>query len=121
MSSTVTEPAGDAPLPGAAVVTGAAGGIGSAVVHAFLARGVPVVAVDRERGARRVVVGDARLRQNPAPPPLPGEGAGPSWVTGDAGEPEVVERAVAAARAFGGPTVLVTATFTDQRGALLEL
>jgi gluconate 5-dehydrogenase len=102
MSNTVIEPADGATLPGAAIVTGAAGGIGSAVVHAFLTRGIPVVAVDRERGES------------------PG-GAALSWVTGDAGEPEVVERAVAAARASGGPRVLVTATFTDHRGALLEL
>jgi len=83
MSNTVT---------GAAIVTGAAGGIGSAVVHAFLSRGIPVVAVDRE----------------------PGESSGGDWVTGDAGEPEVVEQAIAAAAAFGGPRFLVTATFTDQ-------
>ena len=90
MSNTVT---------GAAIVTGAAGGIGSAVVHAFLSRGIPVVAVDRE----------------------PGESSGGDWVTGDAGEPEVVEQAIAAAAAFGGPRFLVTATFTDHRGALLDL
>lgn len=99
MSNTVTEPTGEA---GAAVVTGAAGGIGSAVVHAFLSRGIPVVAVDREPGAPQ---GDT----------------GPSWVTGDAGEPEVVEQAIVAATAFGGPRFLVTATFTDHRGALLDL
>ncbi|MHC2998943.1 SDR family NAD(P)-dependent oxidoreductase [Microbacterium sp. HJ5] len=64
------------------VVTGAAGGVGSAIVDGLLARGEAVVALDRRstgRGASEVF----------------------AEVIGDAGSPEVAESALVAARRLG--------------------
>lgn len=81
------------------IVTGAAGGIGSAVIRALAGAGRPVVAVDWESGA------DTRA----------------TWVRGDVTDPETLTEALAAAADLGGARGLVTSTFGEHRGTLAEL
>ncbi len=83
-----------------AVVTGAAGGIGSAVVRAMLSAGRTVVGVDLEPGA---------------------DGPATVWVRGDVSDPAVIAEAFTAAADLGGAEALITCTFGEHRGALLDL
>jgi gluconate 5-dehydrogenase len=84
------------------VVTGAAGGIGRAVVRVLLERGGAVVGVDL------------------AGSPLP-EHERLAWVRGDLAASSIVDAAFAAAAAFGGPTGLVMSAFADHHAPLADL
>ncbi|MGW4366491.1 2,3-dihydro-2,3-dihydroxybenzoate dehydrogenase [Nocardia takedensis] len=81
-------PAPEAVAPPAALVTGAAGGIGSRVTHRLAARGVPVIAVDRDAD------GSKALRA------VPGR---ISIVRADVTRPEEVARVVAEGERDMGP------------------
>ncbi len=85
-----------------ALVTGAAGGIGSAIVQRLLVEGWCVVGVDRMPAP---VEESARVR----------------WVHGSADDPQVLDEAMAAAERMGGAQGLVTATFADDRALLSDL
>lgn len=91
--------------PAAAVVTGAGGGIGSAVVRVLADRGWHVVGVDR--------VGPPRS--------LTGLGKALVWVIGDVREEKTVSSAVTAAENHGVVQGLVTATIAEDRAPLVEL
>lgn len=90
------------PEAGVAIVTGAAGGIGSAIVRTLLSRGGSVVGVDL----------------SPAPAPSTDH---LSWVHGDVTSPETVDAAFEAAAAAGGARALVNSTFADARAWLEDL
>lgn len=103
-------------VPPVAVVTGAAGGIGSAVVDALLTEGWRVVGVD--------------LTERPTGEPSPGgvdrgsvSGAvnEPRWVTGDVADEEVLTRTMATARELGPVRGLVSAVLAEARGPLEAL
>lgn len=83
-----------------ALVTGAAGGIGSAVAGTLRKQGWAVVGVD--------------LAERPA-------GDASAWVAGDVRDESTVRRAVDAAAGLGTLRGLVTATLAEQRGALEDL
>ncbi|HZD73530.1 MAG TPA: SDR family oxidoreductase [Actinomycetota bacterium] len=86
-----------------AVVTGAAGSIGSTVVTRLVSEGVRVVAVDQDR----------------APDPAP---IGVSYLRGDVAHPATAPRAVATAEAaFGGLDLLVNAASGSRPGRLADL
>ncbi|TCC32138.1 SDR family NAD(P)-dependent oxidoreductase [Kribbella sindirgiensis] len=87
-----------------ALVTGAGGGIGSAVVATLAKQGWAVVGVD--------------LVERPAALD-PNEAIG--WVVGDVRDDATIDRAVAVASGLGRLSGLVTATLTEQRGALESL
>lgn len=91
-----------------AVVTGAAGGIGGAVVRCLLAAGWCVVGVDLADLA------DRPAADHESPGLL-------RWVTGDVADEAVQSRAVAQASSLGPVRGLVTATLTEARGPLEEL
>jgi NAD(P)-dependent dehydrogenase (short-subunit alcohol dehydrogenase family) len=84
------------------IVTGAAGGIGSAVVRTLLNQGSAVVGVDL------------------AASPLP-QDPGLSWVQGDLTDPATVDAAFAAADRHGGASALVMSAFADHHAPLVEL
>ncbi|WP_432876612.1 SDR family NAD(P)-dependent oxidoreductase [Kribbella sp. CA-245084] len=84
-----------------ALVTGAAGGIGSAVVTTLVKHGWAVVGVD-------LVDRPAGLE-------------GIEWVVGDVRDQATVEHALAAASQYGQVGGLVTATLAEQRGSLESL
>jgi NAD(P)-dependent dehydrogenase (short-subunit alcohol dehydrogenase family) len=86
-----------------AVVTGAAGSIGSAVVARLMAEGVRVVAVDQDRTPDPAAVGVNYLR-------------------GDVVHPATAPRAVATAEAaFGGLDLLVNAASSSYPGGLADM
>ena len=89
--------------PGCAVVTGAAGGVGSAVVQALLQDGWSVVGVDQCELHVSLATAE-RL----------------SWVVGDVRDDATVAEALATA-GEGGVSGLVTATIADDRDPLEEL
>jgi NAD(P)-dependent dehydrogenase (short-subunit alcohol dehydrogenase family) len=89
-------------MNGVTVVTGAAGGIGRAVVGVLLERGDAVVGVDL------------------AGSPLP-EHPRLAWVRGDLTDTSIVDAAFAAAAGFGAPTGLVMSAFADHHVPLTEL
>lgn len=88
-----------------AVVTGAAGGIGSAIVRTLLTDGWAVIGVD----------------QASPPVDLTGTTTRLDWAVGDVGDPALAPRAVAAAVRLGELRGLVTATLTETRGHLEDL
>lgn len=75
---------------GVAIVTGAGGGIGSAIAEGLAGRGMALVLADRDRGAVEAVAGR-----------LPG-GAAVEVVVGDVAEPEHHESLLRAAESLGG-------------------
>lgn len=90
-----------APDAGGAVVLGAAGGIGGAIVRALLGNGFHVAAVDTA-GTPAEFAGSDRVR----------------WITGDATDPEVCD---AAFRALPAPPVaLVHTLLAEHRASLAE-
>lgn len=86
-----------------AVVTGAGGGIGTAVAATLAKHGWAVVGVD--------------LVDRPADL----DAGSTEWVTGDVRDETVVRQALAAATSLGTPSGLVTATLAEQRGRLEDL
>lgn len=87
---------------GVVVVTGAAGGIGSAIVKAVLERGGSVVGVD--------------LDGCPVP-----SSPGLAWVRGNVASRATVDAAFAAAQGLGGARALIGSAFADHRAGLDEL
>src|SRR6476661_4882898 len=82
-----------------AIVTGAAGGIGQAMVGGLLGAGMRVAAVDRTAAGLTALAEAARERQ---------QGANLLTIEADLAEDESIERIVAAARArFGTIDILV--------------
>jgi NAD(P)-dependent dehydrogenase (short-subunit alcohol dehydrogenase family) len=84
------------------VVTGAAGGIGRAVVGVLLERGDAVVGVDL---AGRPLPAHERL----------------AWVRGDVTDESIVDAAFATAAGFGAPTGLIMSAFADHHVPLADL
>lgn len=83
----------------AAIVTGAAGGIGRAMVGGLLGAGLRVAAVDRTAEGLAALAADARQRQ---------QGANLLTIEADLAQDESIDRIVAAARArFGTIDILV--------------
>jgi 2,3-dihydro-2,3-dihydroxybenzoate dehydrogenase len=98
-------------VPRAALVTGAAGGIGSATAHALAAEGRPVAVLDRDATAVAAVADD-----------LVAAGHRARAFVADVAIADEVEAAVAAAEEALGPLdVLVNAAGVLPTGALLDL
>ena len=98
--------------PPVAVVTGAAGGIGTAIVRGLLSSGWSVVGVDL---ADRP---DEFAAPGPAHPESPTRLA---YLKGDVTDETTTSRAIAAAKQLGAVRGLVTATLAEARGPLAEL
>jgi NAD(P)-dependent dehydrogenase (short-subunit alcohol dehydrogenase family) len=89
-----------------AVVTGAGGGIGSAVVRALTARDWSVVGVDLAEPPESMAAG--------LPPRL-------DWVVGDVRDDATLQQAMELAGRLGPLRGLVTATFAERRAPLQDL
>lgn len=109
MSNTAARPGPGAPgssapgpsAPGpSAIVSGGAGGLGSAVVHSLVAQGWGVVALDRDA---------AGLDELAAVAARDGRSGAVAVIRGDAAEPSDIDASIAAARRFGRLGLLVNA------------
>ncbi len=87
---------------GATVATGAAGGIGTALVQTLLERDAAVVGVDLAAGPE---LDDPRLL----------------WVRGGLTDPSTIDAAFAAAAELGGASALIMSAFADHHAPLAEL
>ncbi|MFF7633268.1 SDR family NAD(P)-dependent oxidoreductase [Kitasatospora sp. NPDC008050] len=97
---------GPAPAGRIALVTGAAGGIGRAVVTALAERGHAVLAVDLDPRVHALAAA--------APAPI-------AAVVADLADPATPQRVLAAARELpGDPHTLVNCAFAEERGPLRE-
>lgn len=103
-----------------AVVTGAAGGIGGAVVEVLLSQGWAVVGVDLAADPSVSASADASTT-TPAYAVRGEPDRGLRWVRGDVADEAVLDRAVVAARGLGELRGLVTATLVESRSPLAEL
>lgn len=99
-----------------AVVTGAAGGIGGAVVTTLLAAGWAVVGVDLAEPSSGDPSADI-----PAYAGRAGETGALRWVRGDVADEDVLARALTTADSLGAVRGLVTSTFAQARMPLEEL
>lgn len=103
-----------------AVVTGAAGGIGGAVVEVLLSQGWAVVGVDLAADPSGSASADASTTTTAYA--VRGEpDRALRWVRGDVADEAVLDRAVVAARGLGSLRGLVTATLVESRSPLAEL
>jgi len=91
-----------------AIVTGATGGIGTAIAERLVSEGARVVGVGRRTDAGSMLVqalgGEEHAR----------------FVAGSVVDAETVERAVATARSWGGPQVLINNAGIDHTGPVLS-
>lgn len=91
-------------------VTGAAGGIGRAIVEGFLTAGAVVAAIDRDESACREAIGSDA------------ETAGRAVAIGcDVSDEQSVERAAERAAALGRPSILVNNAAVLEGGPLLDV
>src|SRR5215510_478983 len=92
------------------VVTGAAGGIGRAIIDGFLAVGASVAALDLDESACRAAISPEAEREGRA-----------IAVGCDVSNEHSVERAAESVAALGRPSVLVNNAAVLERGLLLDV